>query len=104
MLKDLGWLELASRRKDLRLALFYKIVNSLIAVPADEIDLTPTNPRTRELGHRFWYKPILARSSTPFEFSFAPRTVTEWNALAASVVDAPSLECFKQRLSKTARD
>ena len=32
MLKELGWQDLAERRKEARLALFYKIVNGLVAI------------------------------------------------------------------------
>ena len=36
MLKDLGWVSLADRRRDLRLVLLQKIVNHFAAVTTDE--------------------------------------------------------------------
>ena len=54
MLQDLEWRNLASRRKVTQLALFYKIVHQLVAVPTDDIHaLDPTisiNLRPLELA------------------------------------------------------
>ena len=56
MLQDLGWQDLASRRRNIRLALFYKIVHHLVAVPTDDLlikadsRLRAINTNSRPLG------------------------------------------------------
>ena len=47
MLQDLGLHELKDRRRDLRLALMFKVVHGHIAVDATSIGLTPADGRTR---------------------------------------------------------
>ena len=39
MLHDLGWWDLSDRRRDLRLALLYKVVTGHVAVGPDQIGL-----------------------------------------------------------------
>ena len=56
MLQDLGWRNLASRRKDTRLALFYKIVNQLVAVPTEDI-LIKADSRLRS-NHKYEFKTL----------------------------------------------
>ena len=46
MIKDLGWDSLEDRRRDIRLALFYKAVHGLTAVETEGI-LVPADPQTR---------------------------------------------------------
>ena len=55
MLAELGWKWLEDRRKDLRLALLYKIVHGHVAVPVDALNLEPPDPRTRK-KHKYTYK------------------------------------------------
>ena len=95
MLKDLGWLQLKDRRKHIRLALFFKIVNNMIAVPHDEI-LIKADPRTRA-QHDSKYRTIFANKD-PYKFSFFPRTIPEWNLLPSSSVTSKSLDSFKNSL------
>ena len=47
MLHDLGWRDLSDRRRDLRLALLYKIVTGHVAVGPDQIGLVAADNRTR---------------------------------------------------------
>jgi len=47
MLHDLGWCDLKDRRRDLRLALLYKIVTGHVAINPDEIGLVAADNRTR---------------------------------------------------------
>ncbi len=47
MLSDLGWSKLANRRRDLRLALLYKVVKGQVAVSADSLGLIKADNRTR---------------------------------------------------------
>ena len=45
MLAELGWKRLEDRRKDLGLALLYKIVHGHVAVPVDALNLEPSRPQ-----------------------------------------------------------
>ena len=51
MLDDLGWCGLKDRRRDLTLALLYKIVTEHVAINPDQIDLVAADNRTRA-NHR----------------------------------------------------
>ncbi len=47
MLSDLGWSKLGDMRRDLRLALLYKVVKGQVVVSADALGLIKANNRTR---------------------------------------------------------
>ena len=55
ILNKLGWQQLEDRRRDLRLALMYRIVHGLVAVPVDSLNLEPKDKRTRA-NDRYTYK------------------------------------------------
>jgi len=69
----LGWCDLKDRRRDLRLALLYKIVTGHVAINPDQIGLVAADNRTRA-NHRYKFRAIGA-SSTGLRYSFAVRTV-----------------------------
>ena len=77
MLYDLGWRDLKDRRRDLRLALLYKIVTGHVAINPDQIGLVTADNRTRA-NHRYKFRAI-GTSSTGLRYSFAVRTVSDWN-------------------------
>ena len=99
MLHDLSWQDLASRRRDIWLALFYKIVHHLVTVPMDDI-FTKADSRLRA-HHNYKFQTIRTNSDT-YEFSFFPRTLFEWNNLPQDIAEAPSINSFKQRLHPAA--
>ena len=99
MISTLGWADLASRRKDLRLALFYKVVFGLLAVPTEDI-LLRADSRTRA-SHGYKYSTIRANTE-PHRQSLFPRTIPEWNILPPSKAEAPSIDIFKARLNQSA--
>jgi hypothetical protein len=52
MLQDLKWQPLADRRRDQRSILLYKIINGLVAIPADQhIQPNPRPSRNRHTRH-----------------------------------------------------
>jgi len=55
MLHDLGWCELKDRRRDLRLALLYKIVTGHVAINPHQIGLVAADNRTRA-NHRYKFR------------------------------------------------
>jgi len=74
MLHDLGWRDVKDRRRDLRLALLYKIVTGHVAINPDQIGLVAADNRTRA-NHRCKFR------ATGLRYSFAIRTVSDWNQL-----------------------
>ena len=96
LLDDLKWKTLEERRKDLRLILMYKIVNGLVALPTTP--LKPASGRTRA-NHQFKYQTIRTNCDT-VKYSYFPRTIPEWNNLKSDIVNSPSVDAFKARLSK----
>ena len=91
MKNSLGWDTLASRRTKKRLSLFFKAVNGHISIPLSSypkvIDPYPTR------SNRLKYTVPRCRTDT-LRYSFYPRTITEWNSLPDSIVNAESVEKF----------
>ena len=92
-----GWKRLEDRRKDLRLALLYKIVHGHVAVPVDALNLELPDPRTRK-KHKYTYKHLTPHTD-PYKHFFLCRTIPEWNSLPARAVEATSVESFKTHLA-----
>ena len=95
LLKDLGWDPQSDCRWQHRLSLMYRITHGLVAVPPTRLEKPFWNTR----GHSFRYKTI-GTTCDIVKHSYYPRTIPEWNNLSDSIVNAPSLDSFKQRLSK----
>jgi hypothetical protein len=96
MLSHLNWPSLETRRLQARLCLFHKAVHCLVAIPINSI-LVPAPTRTRR-SHKFkFHRPITTKDT--FKFSFIPWTLTTWNILPATAVEAPTPESFKTQLS-----
>jgi len=72
MLHDLGWRDLSDRRRDLRLALLYKVVTGHVAVGPDQIGLVLAADNRTRANYRFKFRAIGASSA---------RTVGDWNQL-----------------------
>ncbi len=97
MMKKLGWKTLKDRRRELRLSLLYKIVNEKVAIQSDTL-LTKADARTRS-SHQHKYRQYTCNTNS-FKSSFIPRTIPEWNALPAGVIEAPNTGAFKAAVSK----
>ena len=98
MLHNLGWKQLADRRRDLRLALLYKITHNQIAVPAESLCISKP---ARELRAKHKYKYHIPRAiTTELKTFFVHRTIPEWNSLPACVAEAETLTGFKSQLAK----
>jgi len=95
LLQDLKWPLLQDRRRDLRLTMMYRISNGLIAIPPTRLVVAPSRTRS---NHPLKYQTL--RSSCDIaKHYFYQRTIPEWNSLPAGIVDSPSLDSFKGRLS-----
>ena len=69
MLQDFGWQSLEDRHHNIRLALFFKAVHGLAAIPTTDI-LTKANSRTRSNhSHKFHH---ITANSTAYRQSFSP--------------------------------
>jgi len=71
LLKDMNWAPLKDCRRDIRLAMLFKIVKCNMPVHADAI-LLPADPRTRH-HHSFKFKDILSHTAQ-YKHSFYART------------------------------
>ena len=85
MLWDLGWQDLKHRRRDLRLALLYKIVTGHVEITPQDIGRIKADGRTRA-KHRFKFRAMGAKTNA-YRHSFAVRTIGDWNSLPSSAVE-----------------
>jgi len=100
MLHDLGWCDLKDRRRDLRLALLYKIVTGHVAINPDQIGLVAADSRTR--ANHIYKSRAIGATWTGLRYSFAVRTVSDWNQLPAVVVEQENPASFKAQLARSA--
>ena len=125
MLADLNLPPLQERRKEHRLALFYKVADkALPGIPPDKYineirgkrkiipkknpgfveknvvnNMARNNSRCYELTRN---QTVPSPKSLVFKNSFLPRTILEWNTLDDAAVSAESIEAFRRRLSTSA--
>ena len=84
------------RRAEFDIVLVYKIVNQFIDLDFNNFfSLRKSTYNLR--GHKFTLKTRPRKSNITANF-FSFRTVPVWNALPESIVSAPTLACFKNRL------
>ena len=95
LLNQYGLSTLESRRKNLRLCMFYKVVHEEVDIPKESY-LKSAQRRTRG-SHEYKYQTI-STGSDSYKYSYFPRTIVEWDALDHKVVGATSLTQFKGRL------
>ncbi len=98
MLSDHGWSTLADRRRDLRLALIYKVVKGQVALSADSLGLVKADNRTRS-SNPYTFKTIFT-NFTQYKNSFVSRTIIDWNTLSCDKVSAENVAAFKSKLVK----
>ena len=97
MMDELGWKPLHERRREQRLTLLFKIVNDLVAIPADQH--IRYNNRTSRNRHSKQLK-VESSNSDIYKNSFFPRTIIDWNNLPQSVIDCDTVENFKRSISR----
>lgn len=75
-MQTLGWQSLEDRRRGARLAMMYKGVHGLVAVPHEN---RIENIRTeQELKSTYKLKVYVSKTET-FQSSFFPKTMKDWN-------------------------
>ena len=96
MMRRLNWRPLAERRREQRLIFFFKIINDLVAVPADSLHIV-RNQRTQRNSNTKSVK-VITCSTDIYKNSFVPRTIKDWNALPDQLVSVKKAEEFKSAL------
>ena len=74
--------------------MLYRITNHLIDIPDNQ--LIPSSSTTRGNNQKFL---VPATRTTLLKGSFFPDTIRLWNNLSQEVVDSPTLDAFKSRVS-----
>ena len=115
MLKSLDLQSLQDRRKEKRLCFLYSIQKGKVPAINTNEYLTPIKSKRRIKAKHFSdcvTENIIKRhqnlnnksfqlpesSNIVYKNSFFPKSISEWNELPESVVNAPSVETFKSRL------
>ena len=107
---------LQSRREDLRLTFFHKIVQGLVPAIPPQTFLTPQQTgrlRRTTRDQNFSYQStdnnirnnkkcfkVPQSKTNQFKFSFLPRTTISWNSLPDTVVEHQTTEGFKGALAR----
>lgn len=90
MISDLGWKDLAQRRAVSRLTMLFKITKGLVDIPIGFYVNFQRNG--------VHLQPIHARTNY-YQFSFFPRTVSDWNSLSRDILQAQTLATFKNKIA-----
>ena len=94
MLSDLEWKSLHHRRAISKVTMLYWITNHLVDIP--DTQLIPSSSTTRGNSQKFL---VPASRTTLLKGSFFPDTIRLWNNLPQEVVDSPTLDAFRSRVS-----
>ena len=86
---------------NIRLCLFYKIVNRLVVVPTENY-LVPQLRPSRHYNSMAYT--IFSPRHDYYKYSFFPRTVIAWNHLPDMTMKASTLEAFKTQIHCTCLD
>jgi len=93
---------LEERRRISRLTFLYKVLHEHVRVSPDHLDLILADRLVRGTVTKQTLK-ILRCSTTQFQKSFVPRTITQWNTLPDSITSAASVSAFRSQLSSVTR-
>ena len=97
MMNHLKWEPLQERRTKLRLAMTYKIVHGLVAIPLEELFERATVKSHCNHAHKLVHQ---TATTDYLKYSFAVRTVPVWNQLDKNLAEATSLPTFRLLLAK----
>ena len=81
MLNEMSWPLLEQRRAEARLGLFYRIVHKSVDIDAATLMTRSTRP-TRKANEVQYTRHMTSKDC--YKFSFIPRTIIQWNGIAAS--------------------
>ena len=97
MLRRLQWPTLEERRAQFKVLMVYRILNSLVDVPAAQY-FNPVSTSLR--GHQLKIHIPYARTCT-YQKTFVPDAIRLWNSLPANTVTCTSVVSFKTEVQKT---
>ena len=98
MLSQLNWRSLQDRRCDMKLCMFYKIVNGLVEIDTSKYMIPSRQTRSSRHSHSQSYCIPHSRLNCHL-YSFFPSTIRLWNGLGQNVVDAQSVAAFHSKVS-----
>ena len=81
MLSELSWPLLEQRRAEARLGLFHRIVHKSVDIDAATLTTRSTRP-TRKANEVQYTRHMTSKDC--YKFSFIPRTIIQWNGIAAT--------------------
>ena len=99
-LHHLNWPSLQYCRSQSKVIMLYRICHNLVAIPYSAPYFIQPNHQHRTRGHCFRIQQHSTRIDA-YKHSFFPSVIPLWNSLDSSIVDAPTLEVFKERLKKS---
>ena len=97
LLHQLGWQTLEERQSVAHICLFYKTVNSLMAVPLPKY-IQPTH-RIPRYCHSMTFRQIDTGKDS-YKYSFFPLAIVQWNAFPVNVVISSRLDSFKAAIAE----
>ena len=97
LMSDLNWRTLQERRFSSRMCMLYKTIHGLVACELPEY--LSHAPRSGRAGHSLQLS-IPHASIDAYRYSFSPRTIRIWNIFPAALVQAPSVNSFKEELTR----
>ena len=98
LLTTLGWTSLKVRRQNIKLKVLYNILNNNSRIPQSTFTFHPC-PSPRHKHNRILFQPFV--STLSYRHSFFIDVIPTWNSLSSFVVNSPSPNIFKSRLSLT---
>jgi Reverse transcriptase (RNA-dependent DNA polymerase) len=103
LIKEVGWVSLADRRKIQKLTLIYNYHNGNLPIYLNEI-IPPNSYETHSYNLRNSNNlSVIARRTEIFARSVIPSAVKLWNELDLSIRNSPSLHCFKIKMKNLYR-
>ena len=102
LLKDIGWVSVATRRRNQRLCLFYKLLNQAIDVDVSELGLQQLKDSEARIVRGRHPNHLTRRRASnrhsPLWCGTVLRTITDWNKLPAAALTAGSITTVKSQL------
>jgi len=89
MSQELCWQDLQSRRRDLRLALLYKVITGHVGIQPEHVGLVAADNKTRA-EHQFKFRAV-GSSTQAFRHSFAVRTILEFASVPCGGTVNPNI-------------
>ena len=97
LLSDLGWKPLSHRRNELRLLVFYKIIQHLVDINTDSL-LIPKSSIHITRSHDMRFLQPSTRINA-YLYSFFPSTIKLWNQLPSKVTHLTNFTDFKDNIA-----